>query len=208
MLHEQGSHLAHSAAVAHTPQKACRPPLAQVLLAGCHDALRLYRVRIDDASEQSQRTIAAAIARVAESPGEELQEVAVEGQAVGSEGHPSAFSAGQTPDAADTDEHLNLQLVNQVRGQCPQDNIAQFTDGGATVHGPGASSHPCVGRSDAVMCGSRAMAWKEAPPQNVKMRQRSGQQMLAHAEPAMHRRCSICQPCAASMIITLLLSVT
>ena len=47
--------------------------MAQLLLAGCHDAVRLYRVQIDDASERSTQAVAAAINRVA--AGEHLQVV-------------------------------------------------------------------------------------------------------------------------------------
>ena len=65
----------------------------QLLVAGCHDAVRLYRVHIDDASESSRTALAAAIQRVA--AGEGIEQINLE------ESVHSPEANGDAPDRGD-----------------------------------------------------------------------------------------------------------
>lgn len=91
----------------------------QVLLVGCHDALRMYRVRIDDACEASQKLLTAAIERVAAGEG------SIESISFGSDAAPPDESAHLHQDQplenghaheGEEDTHLSLQLLAQVSG--------------------------------------------------------------------------------------------
>lgn len=111
-----------------------------MLLVGCHDAVRLYNLYIDDASELSQRRLAEAIHRVA--LGEDVSDsitldqrsstaaVGIKQNGVTGVAQPSISHSGEngnaivgdrSADGGETsgshheDQHLTMQLLSRVR---------------------------------------------------------------------------------------------
>ena len=84
--------------------------ILQLLVAGCHDAVRVLRVHIDDASKQSSDALAAALERVAAG-----EEPAVDQQSIPGPHDGDANASGRE---VEEDEHLTMHMLCEVSVAC------------------------------------------------------------------------------------------